>query len=655
MVAHHIRVVEDDELDAFDVAQDVLCLHEAGVLVAGQVDLGDVAGDEELGVFAHTGKEHLELALGGVLCLVEDDVSIVEGTAAHEGEWRDLDGLILEVGDEFGHRHHIAEGVVEGLEVRIEFVAHVAGQEAEVLTGLHRRTGQDDALHLLVFQRPHGEGHRCVGLAGACRPDGENHVVVLQTLHQLFLVGRERLDDLPFPAVQNHIRAVLLLVEKEEMLVLVGGDVQDVGLGEAFEMVVEGGEQLEARLEGGHLLVGTVHLQLVATGGELEGGIDVAEQVDVAVVLPVDADGEVRFDDDYFLHGLLFFFDEALSLQLNLLIVVGDEVAPRIFPVDVTDDGDFALSLDGFVVFLLDGEKKLVVLAAVEGDGGGHNLELPQRVEGELGERNLILVDGAAETVVLTEQEQCGGDAFGDGGHGGGHHVELAEGLDDVGARLGFELPFEEVLVALEMGLAHLGGLEDLFLALQQQQTGVGGTEIAGGAYQLVLCRAGATHEAVGLHLSDSGDADGQSRGRRGDVEPGDVEVIVVAAGAHTRHKLLNGLDGEAVGDGQVEHHLMGHGVHRQDVGDRDGDALEPQMLEGEIGEVEMDVLHKKFVGGHREEAAGAGGGRIVADAGHRRFVGTLHLFGKMVDEVVLAQLGNLVSDFVICHIISIL
>ena len=128
-----------------------------------------------------------------------------------------------------------------------------------------------------------------------------------------------------------------------------------------------------------------------------------------------------------------------------------------------------------------------------------------------------------------------------------------------------------------------------------------------------------------------------------------------MAAGAHARHELFNSLDGEAVGDGQVEHHLMGHGVHRQDVGDGDGDAFEPQMLEREIGEVEMDVLHKKFVGGHREEVAGAGGCRVVADAGHRRFVGTLHLFGKMVDEVVFAQLGNLVSDFVICHIINIL
>ena len=637
MVAHHIRVVEDDELYSLDVAQNVLCLHEAGVLVAGQVDLGDVAGDEELGVFAHTGKEHLELALGGVLRLVEDDVGVVEGAAAHEGERCNLNGFIFQIGNEFGHRHHVAEGVVEGLQVGVELVAHVAGQEAEVLASLHRRTGQDDALHLLVLQRPHSEGHGGVGLAGTRRTDGEYHVVVFQTLHQLFLVGRERLDDLPLTAVQDDIGAVLLLVEQEEMLILVGGDVQDIGLGEAFEMVVEGGEQLEARLEGGHLLVGAVHLQLVAARGELERGVNVAEKVDVAVVFPVDADGEVRFDDDDFFHPLLFFFDEALSLQLNLLVVVGDEVAARVLAVDVADDSDFTATLDFVVVGLPYGEKELVVLAAVEGDGGGHDFELSQRVEGELCEGDLVFVDGAAETVALAEQEQCGGDAFGDGGHSGGDDLLLAQKFDDVGAGLGFELSFEEVLVALEVGLAHLGGLENLLLTLEEQQTGVGGTEVAGGAYQFVLCRAAAGGEAACLHVADGGNAHREAGGRGGDVEAGDVDMVVMAAGAHPRHKLLHRLDGEAVRHGQTEGDLAGHGVHGEHVGEGHRHAFEAEVLEGEVGEVEMDVLHKQLGSRNRKLTAGAGHGCVVADAGHRRFVGAFHLFRKMVYEVVLA------------------
>ena len=42
--------------------------------------------------------------------------------------------------------------VVERAQVGVDLVAQGAGQEAEVLAGLHRRTGQDDAVDLLVLQ-----------------------------------------------------------------------------------------------------------------------------------------------------------------------------------------------------------------------------------------------------------------------------------------------------------------------------------------------------------------------------------------------------------------------------------------------------------------------------------------------------------------------
>ena len=45
---------------------------------AGQVDLGDVAGDHDLGAEAEPGQEHLHLLGRGVLRLVEDDERVVE-------------------------------------------------------------------------------------------------------------------------------------------------------------------------------------------------------------------------------------------------------------------------------------------------------------------------------------------------------------------------------------------------------------------------------------------------------------------------------------------------------------------------------------------------------------------------------------------------
>ena len=58
---------------------------------AGQVDLGDVAGHDDLGAEAEPGQEHLHLLGRGVLRLVQDDERVVERPAAHVRQRRDLD------------------------------------------------------------------------------------------------------------------------------------------------------------------------------------------------------------------------------------------------------------------------------------------------------------------------------------------------------------------------------------------------------------------------------------------------------------------------------------------------------------------------------------------------------------------------------------
>jgi hypothetical protein len=45
---------------------------------------------------------------------------------------------------------HVVQGVVERAEVGQDFLAQVAGQEAERLAGLDGRAGEDDALHLVL-------------------------------------------------------------------------------------------------------------------------------------------------------------------------------------------------------------------------------------------------------------------------------------------------------------------------------------------------------------------------------------------------------------------------------------------------------------------------------------------------------------------------
>ena len=125
---------------------------------------------------ADAGEEHLHLLGRGVLGLVEDDEAGVERAPPHEGERRHLHRLALEQLLRALGLDHVVQRVVQRPQVRVDLGHEVAGQEAEPLTGLDRRAGEDDALHLLGLQRLHRHGDRQPALAGAGRtePEGDD-------------------------------------------------------------------------------------------------------------------------------------------------------------------------------------------------------------------------------------------------------------------------------------------------------------------------------------------------------------------------------------------------------------------------------------------------------------------------------------------------
>src|SRR6185437_8149543 len=96
IVADNVALVEVNDGDAFDLADDFDGFDEAGTALAGQIDLRDVAGDDRLGIKTEARKEHFHLFAGGILRFVEDDERIVERAAAHEGERGDFDDVLFE-------------------------------------------------------------------------------------------------------------------------------------------------------------------------------------------------------------------------------------------------------------------------------------------------------------------------------------------------------------------------------------------------------------------------------------------------------------------------------------------------------------------------------------------------------------------------------
>ena len=71
--------VELHEREVGDAVEDAADREQSGAAAAlGEVDLGDVAGDDDLGAEPEPGEEHLHLLGRGVLRLVEDDERVVE-------------------------------------------------------------------------------------------------------------------------------------------------------------------------------------------------------------------------------------------------------------------------------------------------------------------------------------------------------------------------------------------------------------------------------------------------------------------------------------------------------------------------------------------------------------------------------------------------
>src|SRR6266540_3581196 len=204
-VAHHATAGQVDEGEPVDAGEDLAHHVHPGVLTGGQVDLGDVAGDHGLGVQPEPCQEHLHLLRGGVLRLVEDDERVVQGPAPHVRQGRDLDRAAFgEAADLLGV-DHLGQG---------------AGEEAELLSRLDRRAGEDQAVHLLGQQGLHGDGHGQVGLAGAGGADAEDDRVGADRVDVLLLPDRLGLDGAAAHAehaVAEHVRGAHVLVAPDHV------------------------------------------------------------------------------------------------------------------------------------------------------------------------------------------------------------------------------------------------------------------------------------------------------------------------------------------------------------------------------------------------------------------------------------------------------
>ncbi len=146
-----------------------------------------------------------------VVSFVEHDNCIVKRTATHKCKRCNLYYLRIHILLELGSRNHVFEGVVERLEIRVDFVFHISGKETEFLTGLYGRTRKNNFACLAVFEGTHRQCDGYICLAGAGRTECKSQVVVLESLHEVVLMLIARLNGLAVHAENNHAVALFYL------------------------------------------------------------------------------------------------------------------------------------------------------------------------------------------------------------------------------------------------------------------------------------------------------------------------------------------------------------------------------------------------------------------------------------------------------------
>ena len=274
-------------------------MHKTRPLLARQVDLRDVAGDDDPGAEAEPGQEHLHLLRRGVLRLVEDDEAVVESPTPHVCERRDLDRAALHVGVQPLRIHRVVERVEERAHVRVDLRRDVARQEPEPLAGLDGRAREDDAADLTLGQGGDRECDREIRLARSGGADPERQRRAPDRVDVVLLRHRLRRD--PLAAMRpddvfEDVADILRLVDRVQNRVDRPGADLLPALDELDELLDDG-----PRLR--DLDVVAVQRQPVAAQVD-RAAEPVAERVEDAVRHPRELGGNLVRNLENVLHGV---------------------------------------------------------------------------------------------------------------------------------------------------------------------------------------------------------------------------------------------------------------------------------------------------------------------------------------------------------------
>ena len=277
-MAHDVALVELDGGNTRDTTKDTLRLYKARTHVARQIYLTHITSHNHTGTQAQSGEEHLDLGSRSVLRLVENDDSIAQRTTTHIGEWSNLNDVGFKQFTEFSRRYHILQGIIERLQIGIEFILHLTRQKAQFLTSLNSRTRKYNLAYLLIFQGSHGKSDGNVSFPRTSRAKGEAQIVLGEGINESLLILSSCGDRLAVHAIDN--QAVLFLLHRALTIV----ETQDHLFVEFVVFVAIVDQPIDESLEHLNVVLIAINLDGPASRSETKLGVECLEQQDVRVV-----------------------------------------------------------------------------------------------------------------------------------------------------------------------------------------------------------------------------------------------------------------------------------------------------------------------------------------------------------------------------------
>ena len=110
-----------------NIGQNMQNLTQSGTRAVRQINLGNIAGDDDCRAKPDTGQKHLHLFHCRVLALINDDKGVIQCTPPHVGQRRNLDDILFDQLLHLVKTDQFIQRIVKRPQVWINFLAEVTG------------------------------------------------------------------------------------------------------------------------------------------------------------------------------------------------------------------------------------------------------------------------------------------------------------------------------------------------------------------------------------------------------------------------------------------------------------------------------------------------------------------------------------------------